>query len=107
MPLQNLQLDRSTTQPEETCTTVRLAHQRQESNLCLCLEFLRRTYHSRWEDNTKICVFESAVYAMRSRQACPLRAQRKLNNNNNNNNNNLQAFQLIVFARDLLGVPKP
>jgi len=37
--------------------------------------FLRRTYHARWEDNTKICVFESAVYAMRSRQACPLRAQ--------------------------------
>ena len=27
--------------------------------------------------------------------------------NNNNNNNNLQAFQLIVFARYLLGVPKP
>lgn len=26
---------------------------------------------------------------------------------NNNNNNNLQAFQLIVFARYLLGVPKP
>jgi len=27
--------------------------------------------------------------------------------NNNNNNNNLQAFQLIVFARYLPGVPKP
>ena len=26
---------------------------------------------------------------------------------NNNNNNNLQAFQLIVFARYLPGVPKP
>ncbi len=25
----------------------------------------------------------------------------------NNNNNNLQAFQLIVFARYPLGVPKP
>ena len=25
----------------------------------------------------------------------------------NNNNNNLQAFQLIVYARYLLGVPKP
>ncbi len=25
----------------------------------------------------------------------------------NNNNNNLQAFQLIVLARYLLGVPKP
>ncbi len=35
-----------------------------------------------------------------------------LNNNNNNNKNNknnyyLQAFQLIVLARYLLGVPKP
>ncbi len=36
-----------------------------------------------------------------------------LNNTNNNknttsnNNNNLQAFQLIVLARYLLGVPKP
>jgi len=29
------------------------------------------------------------------------------NNNNNNNNNNSQAFQLIVLARYLLGVPKP
>jgi len=29
------------------------------------------------------------------------------NNNNKNNNNNLQAFQLIVLARYLLGVPKP
>ena len=29
------------------------------------------------------------------------------NNNSNNNNNNLQAFQLIVLARYLLGVPKP
>ena len=27
--------------------------------------------------------------------------------NNNNNNNSLQAFQLIVLARYLLGVPKP
>ena len=26
---------------------------------------------------------------------------------NKNNNNNLQAFQLIVFARYLLGVPEP
>ena len=29
------------------------------------------------------------------------------NNNNNNNNNDLQAFQLIVLARYLLGVPDP
>ena len=29
------------------------------------------------------------------------------NNNNNNNNNNIQALQLIVLARYLLGVPKP
>ena len=28
-------------------------------------------------------------------------------NNNNNNNNNLQAFQLIVLARYVLGVPDP
>ncbi len=26
---------------------------------------------------------------------------------NNNNNNGLQGFQLIIFARYLLGVPKP
>ncbi len=30
-----------------------------------------------------------------------------LHNDNNTNNNNLQAFQLIVLARYLLGVPKP
>ena len=29
------------------------------------------------------------------------------NNNSNNNNSNLQAFQLIVLARHLLGAPEP